>query len=1002
MRTINFILLIGIMLLLLPGISFSAPASGCVEVSSSLLLYNNIEGAPIDAAPLTGTACVKIIASNVVFNCNGYNITNNGTGGTTYGILLNGSLTNVTVKNCPGVSGYTHGIYLHQSEGNTISNNTAYSNSQKGFYLWGSDNNTLNSNNASYNSQDGFFFVNSDGNNLTDNIASYNRYYGIRFTGSYNNSVTGNNATYNNNCPPPSTYYISQQGSYGEWEYASSEHFPVIYATKEFQFSKVGDGISLRIVQNGSIPFGDVDAIKLSACGQDIAPDYARYVDSGESILEDIIAIDHNVIIAHEKDIEVSWTIPDTCNEPATLSLTANEYSAGQPLLFPYAGYASMSQDAQVPTIDGKLDETDGVMSPTYSVFWRPDSGHPAGYTYIYTSQDENNVYISLDITPDNTNEFGEDWIEAVFTTSGSDKAFRVDDYNSKYGKCGFGLTSKVPYKHQTCELSIPKSEIEDSNLDFMIRYYGTGASDPSAIILELGGSNVLARNDMSHTQCGGHGGYLYQSSYNTLTDNTAGSNSGYGLAIYDSNHTTITGDHYFNNSLDFVVQSHPTRPFILTISNAIFDNPLGNLVNYTRLSLSDSADATGSYSISWAQTPSSPPNQSFQYKTLDISLISGTVSIDSLSMNWLDSELTGYNENGFQLWKYDEVWTNMDAALNAAANTLTLTNFVPASSYSILQGEAPAQVTPSSSSGSDSKKPLTAVYGQVCPGDLIQVNVTSSGSALENAEARLIYIPTYTVLDKLTNSTGSAVFSASGAGGYKLIVSKSKYFSYEETFTYSTCPGQDTTAPKNVTPPVQPPVTPSTVTPECVDDSGCASEKYCSNGSCTDVTGTCGYAANHVWTNYECCTDGDCQSTSSCKNHECTLKSFDITGSNGSVGSNSTVTLFSDGAPLANTELKITKPDGSYEILKTGSDGKITFPLSQAGVYKIEFISSGTILDSLTVTASEKEPEPEAPMPILGVIAQVGVVFLLLILLLVGAFLIYRFFISKGKGGKR
>ena len=55
------------------------------------------------------------------------------------------------------------------------------------------------------------------------------------------------------------------------------------------------------------------------------------------------------------------------------------------------------------------------------------------------------------------------------------DKKFKVTDTDSTYGKCAFGLTDKVSYKHQTCELAIPKSEIDTTKtIAFSLYYYGT------------------------------------------------------------------------------------------------------------------------------------------------------------------------------------------------------------------------------------------------------------------------------------------------------------------------------------------------------------------------------------------------------------------------------------------------------------------------------------------------------------------------------------------------
>ena len=206
---------------------------------------DNFLGAPNDASPRPGVACVKIAASNVVYDCNGYNITNNGTLGA-IGILLNSSLTNVTVKNCPKVSGYDYGIYAYVSDGNRITNNTVMNttyygimlhassnnnvtdnnafNQRTGFFVTQGTGNILANNNATNNSDAGFFFqLNSDRNNLTGNYAqnttnlsspygygfylgscnnntlngnkAYNNVRGIALSGSHDNNLTGNNVT---------------------------------------------------------------------------------------------------------------------------------------------------------------------------------------------------------------------------------------------------------------------------------------------------------------------------------------------------------------------------------------------------------------------------------------------------------------------------------------------------------------------------------------------------------------------------------------------------------------------------------------------------------------------------------------------------------------------------------------------------------------------------------------------------------------------------------------
>ena len=781
--------------------------------------------------------------------------------------------------------------------------------------------------------------------------------------------------------------------------------FETVYSTKTFGFNKINNSVTIKIVQNGSAPYADIDQIKLNACGVDILPQYARYTGSNLSVLDDILEIDNNVVISHEKEIEVSWDIPESCTGETTLYLTANEYRGGKPMYYPDIGLMSVSNNSFVPLIDGSINETDGIVSPSYITFWRPSSGHPEGYTYIYTSQDDNKVYISLDVTSDNTNEYAQDWAEITFSTITGYKSFKIDDLHEEYGKCAFGLTSQVPYKHKSCEFAIPKNEIGDDNAGFRLRYYGTVSLSPNGIYLLQSDNNTLSNNAVAYT-CGGHGTFLYSSSGNNLANNIANGNSQYGLNIYNSNNTVVTGDHYFNNNRDLYVASAFSNPFTLNLHNVIFDSALGNLTNYTTLSLNDEVDLDGAYSISWAQTPSSPPNLSFEFKTVNITRVLGAASLDSITWHWSDAELSGYNENGFRIWRHNSSndWIDMGASLNAAANTLSLTNLVPESEYSILEGEAIATpITPTSSGGGTSKKTLWFNATAVCPGDIVDIYTYSSSGGISGVEVRAILSNPYQGLIALndTDSSGHVQFNLPSSGTYDFYASASGYYQPDKiVIDFTPCSEEEVqNVTSNVTQNVTAPVTPQ---PECTVDSDCQQDEYCSSGTCTQVTGSCGYAANYSWTNYECCDDGDCQSLYACKDNACELKSFNISGSGGLVGSNSTVTLYSDAVPLANADLKITKPDGSYDILTTDSDGQIIFPLFLAGNYTIEFISSGTKLASLTLAANENAPAQEAPVSILGVIAQAVVGLLLLLLLLIGAFLIYKFFIAKGKGGKR
>jgi parallel beta-helix repeat protein len=907
-------------------------------------------------------------------------IGNNVSSTSSRGFFTDDTSSHNTISNNVLSGGTSYGMRINDEGSNTITGNTVYGYSQHGIYVFSSDYNTINENNASNNGRAGIYISNSDNTTINDNNVTYNDYYGIHLSSSHNNTLLRNNATGNGDMP--TTFHLSQKDISGTWNELYSAPFPIKYATKEFQFDKTGDSITLRIVQNGPAPYADVEAARLYACGSLISPTYAKYVDSGESVLEDIVEIDNNVVIAHEKEIEVSWDIPSSCNDAATLYLTANEYLEGLPMYFPDAGFVPVSEETAVPTIDGLLTETDGIISPTYTVYWTPNSGHPDGYTYIYTSQDEDNVYISLDLTSDNTNEYGLDWAQVTFLTADGEKSFKIDDYNDEYGKCGFGLTSKVSYKHQTCELSIPKSEIASEDLLFMLEYYGTESLTASAIALESSDNNTLTSNTMRATM-NGYGGYLHYSDNNDLTNNTASHNEYYGMYVYRSNNTVITNDRYFNNTPDLYVSS--SGSYILNLSNVVFDNPLGNLVNYTTLSLND-VIGSAIYSIAWDAVPPSPPYNSVRGKSVNITNVTGNSTIDRIRWHYSSGDVGILDENTFQVWKYNSTgnWSSMGASLNTDANTLTLTNFIPASIYSIL---ADLYVIPPSGGGGKSKKPMTVEYGAICPDDSIEVNVTTSGGdALENADVRLIYQLTTNVTDKKTNSSGSVLFTSAKAGDYKLVVDRSGYEKEVMDFTYSACPEEEEEKPPEP-PPEKPPVTPPTTPPANVTPE---SSVNVSDQNLTDSTIT----IDDVYLNQSGCV---------------VIHAVNADGSPGKVVGKSSVF----GGNKTSMELSLINYSNETNLMAMlyfdNGDG-ICDPVNDepAEVNNIQ------VMDKFKVTLPSKAPpakptEPEKPTPpaapdkptepegddMMGLFLML----LLILILLGGAAAAYYFF---GKGGKK
>ncbi|MCI0504199.1 right-handed parallel beta-helix repeat-containing protein [Candidatus Micrarchaeota archaeon] len=176
------------------------------------------------------------------------------------------------------------------------------------------------------------------------------------------------------------------------------------------------------------------------------------------------------------------------------------------------------------------------------------------------------------------------------------------------------------------------------------------------------------------------------------IEDSTVCNNTLYGIHLIDSGNITIRNSRTHNNGLDLIDENNLGSPLDIHVDSLIIDRPAGDLEAYTNLSLEDSLSPSSAFSINWSANPGSLPENftSFNEKFVDIAALSGTVSIDSVTYRWKNSEAMGYDESTLELMKYNGSWEGTGAALDAEANTLTLAPLVPASTYGILSNLTP------------------------------------------------------------------------------------------------------------------------------------------------------------------------------------------------------------------------------------------------------------------------------------------------------------------------
>ncbi|MRS12262.1 MAG: hypothetical protein EG823_04220 [Actinobacteria bacterium] len=120
----------------------------------------------------------------------------------------------------------------------------------------------------------------------------------------------------------------------------------------------------------------------------------------------------------------------------------------------------------------------DTASAPFVSAFTTPGTGHPAGYTYVWVADDDENLLVTVDFTPDNTMDDNEDYAIVHVNTPSGVRDLKITAGGSPWGSVEFAYTDKVTYQHKVYSFVIPWSEIggkaDDVHLAFTT--YGTAA----------------------------------------------------------------------------------------------------------------------------------------------------------------------------------------------------------------------------------------------------------------------------------------------------------------------------------------------------------------------------------------------------------------------------------------------------------------------------------------------------------------------------------------------
>lgn len=144
----------------------------------------------------------------------------------------------------------------------------------------------------------------------------------------------------------------------------------------------------------------------------------------------------------------------------------------------------TLNSNPGIISVDENLAEVAG-RKPFFKEYVRPGSGHPPGLIYGWVMNDDENLYITLDTTPDNTLDGDKDYAKVYVKTADGVKEFKVSVPETRWGRPGFTYTDKVSYQHKVYEFSIPLREIgincQESGREIPLAFsaYGTMAPAP-------------------------------------------------------------------------------------------------------------------------------------------------------------------------------------------------------------------------------------------------------------------------------------------------------------------------------------------------------------------------------------------------------------------------------------------------------------------------------------------------------------------------------------------
>jgi hypothetical protein len=241
--------------------------------------------------------------------------------------------------------------------------------------------------------------------------------------------------------------FIQKQG---EWQDVGRLSFDRFFRERSIDLTGNGSGEEfqkIRIVQKGG-GAAHIDRVMLGG----FSPSEVKGSEDPAALMK-LSKKDFDVIDVFEKNLEL--TFPPN-GKDRVLSLTARvegKIIDKTPFQFPQENLRRIMDETSLfysygmSPQKGNLGENGKLnlsSRPFFQEYSRTGSGHPPGVTYGCVGHDAENLYVTIDFTPDNTMDGEKDYAKVYVKTETGLKEFKVSVPETKWGKPIFTYTDKV------------------------------------------------------------------------------------------------------------------------------------------------------------------------------------------------------------------------------------------------------------------------------------------------------------------------------------------------------------------------------------------------------------------------------------------------------------------------------------------------------------------------------------------------------------------------------